>query len=110
MAQFAARFKILIERNLSKRDDHTDIFEQAKLFSEIGPAAIEFVRSRFIVGRRAPNDGGNITVLERQAVVLMNRVRLVGKAITVERFIQPISAAISGKNPSRPIATVCGGR
>lgn len=87
MAQFAARFKVLIERNLSKRDDHPNFFEQAKLFYEIGTAAIEFVRGGLIVRRRTPNDGGNITVLERQAIVLMNRVRLVGKSITVEGFI-----------------------
>lgn len=108
MAQFAARFKILIERNLSKRDHHPDLVEQAKLFYEIGTAAVEFVRGGLIVRRRTPNDGRNITVFERQTVVLTNRVRLVGKPIPVEGFIQPISTAISGKDASGPISTVCG--
>jgi hypothetical protein len=32
MAQFSARLEILIEGNLSKRDNDTDFLEQAKLF------------------------------------------------------------------------------
>lgn len=106
MAEFSACFEILIERDFPKRDHNTDILQQAKLFRQIRTAAVELSWSRFIIGRRAPDDGGNIAVLERQAVVLMNRVWLVGKSIPVERFIQPISTAISRKNPSSPISTV----
>lgn len=40
----------------------------------------------------------------------MNRLRLVGKSIPVESFIEPISTAISGKDAASPIPAMRGRR
>jgi hypothetical protein len=96
----------LIERNLPKRDHHTEPLQQAQLFQQIGTAAIKLGRRGFIIGRRTTNDGGNIAVLERKTVILMNRPGLIGESIAVKGFKEPISASISGKDTSGPISTM----
>ena len=106
IAQFTACLDVLIERNLPERDHHADVFQQAKLFQQIGAAAIKLGWSGFIVGRRTTNGGGNIAILERKTVILMNRQGLTGKSIAVEGFIEPISAPISGKDTSGPISAM----
>ncbi len=92
------RCKKSIEGNLSQHDDHADVAEQPELLNEVRPAALKFNSARFIPRRRAPDRRGNVTINEFQTVVSMSRLRLISKSHGVKRSVEPVAAAISGKN------------
>jgi hypothetical protein len=77
---------------------------------EIRPAALEFNRARFIIRRRAPNRGRDVTIREFQTVISMNGVRPIGKSGGVKRSVEPVAAAIPGKYSAGPISSVRGWR
>jgi hypothetical protein len=105
-AIFLVRREKRVESDLSQRDDHTDGFEQFDLLDEIRPAALEFNPRRFIIRRRAPNRGGNVTIREFQSVISPNRVRLIGESGGVKGSVEPVAAAIPGKYSAGPISPV----
>ena len=95
-----------VESDLSQSDDHTDSFEQFELLNEVWPAALKFNPARFIIRRRAPDSGGNVTIREFQTVVLMNGVRLIGESGGVERSVEPVTATIPREYSAGSIASV----
>ena len=82
------------------------VFEQLDLLNEVRPAALKFNSARFIIRRRAPNGGGNVTIREFQTVISMNRVLLIGETGSVERAVEPVATAIAGKHSAGSIAAV----
>ena len=105
-AVFLVRRKKRVESDLAQCDDNTDGFEQLELLNEVWPAALEFNSARFIVRRRAPNSGANVTIREFQAVISMNGVRLIGESGGMKRSVEPVTAAIPGKYSTGPITPV----
>ena len=95
-----------VESDLAQCDDNTDGFEQLELLNEVWPAALEFNSARFIVRRRAPNSGANVTIRQFQAVISMNGVRLIGESGGMKRSVEPVTAAIPGKYSAGPISPV----
>lgn len=105
-AVFSMRRKKSIEGNLPQSDDHTEAFKQFEFFYEVRPAALKFNPARFILRRRAPDRRGNITISQLQAVVPMNRLRLICESRSVERSVEPVAAAIPGKHSAGSIAAM----
>ena len=105
-AVFLMRDKKRIESNFSQRDDHTNALKEPEFFHHIGAAALKFNSARLILGGRASNRSRNITIDEPQAVSSMNRLRLIRESRSVKRPVEPLAAAISGKNSAGTIAPV----
>ena len=105
-AVFLVRRKKGVEGDFTEDDDDSRASEQSQLFDQIQPAALEFNETGLVVGRRAAHRRSNVTIGEFQAIVAMIGIRLIGKALGMERAVEPIAAAIAGKDPSRAIAAV----
>ena len=50
-----------------------------------------------------------IRVNKLQAVLTVGGGRLVGKTEVIESTVEPVSRPVAGKNPPRPVSSVCGG-
>ena len=105
-AIFLMRREKRVESDLSQRDDHANGFEKFELSNQVGPAAFEFIAARFIIRRCATNGGGNVTIREFEAVISLNRVRLIGETSRMQRSIEPVAAAVPGKYSAGSISPV----
>lgn len=105
-AVFLMRGKKRIESNLSQGNDHTKTLKQPEFFYKVGAAPLEFYSARLILRGRAPNRSCNIAIDEPQAVSSMNRLRLIRESRSVKRPVEPVAAAISGKDSAGTIAAV----
>lgn len=106
---FAANPEVLIERRPPQGDKDLELSKEAELLVQIGTAGIEFLLKRLVARRRAADRGPDVAVDEAESVVPMRRLRLGGKAVSPQGLIEPIAASITGKHPSRSVATM-GGR
>ncbi len=105
-ARIPACPQIMIERDLAQRHHHSYPSEQTELLDHIRSARIEFFGQRLITWRGTPYYSRDVAVTEPEAVAAMGRVRLIGKLEPIEGFIEPISAAVSGEDPTCAIAAV----
>ena len=100
------RSKRGIESQPAKRHDHTHSGEQFKLAKQIRSAVRDLTRQRLVLRRRAPNSSGNVTITQAQAVVSVNRFRLIREAGLVQCSKEPVAASISSEDPSGPVTAV----
>src|SRR5207244_11262994 len=83
------RLEPALVRNAAQRHHHAHSSQQAQLGGQIRTAALELDAARLVAGRRAPRGRGDIAVVERQAVVARQRLRLAREAMAIPRLVQP---------------------
>jgi len=85
--QVAARFEILVERDLAQGYHDADLPQEAKFFQQIRAAIVELGWQGLVVRRGATDDGRDITVGELKPIVLVDGLRLIREAKAVQRLI-----------------------
>lgn len=110
MPFFPAGLQVMIERNFPERHDDLHSPQQAELLADKRTAGLEFFRRRFIAGRGAAHGGADITIRQFKSIVSMLREGLIREAVTMQGFVQPVSAAVSGKDTAGSVPSVSGWR
>jgi len=95
---------------LAEREDDLQIREEKKLSLEERLTPRELGPRRPVVGRGAPNGGGDEAIPEDEAIVTGNRDGLVRETGAVKGPEEPFSAAIPGEDPSCAIPAMGRGR
>lgn len=96
----------MIEGDLAQSDDHLHVLQQPEFLTKEGPTSSDFLRRRFVVRRCAADRGADVGIRQREAVGLMLRERLVREPEAMQCLVQPVPAAISGKDPPGSVPSV----
>jgi hypothetical protein len=99
-----------VESNLPKSHDHSQVLQALDLAIKEGRTVGEFLRQRFVVGRSAASGGCDVQILECEAVLAIDCVRLARESKLVENRIHEVAGGIAGERASRAIRAVCAGR
>ena len=103
----SARAQPALVRDSAQRHHHAHaLAQQAPFRGEIGPAIVELLPRRLVVGRRASRRGADQAAFELQAVARPKRGGLGGEAEAVERLVEPVSARVAGEHAARAVAAV----
>ena len=103
------QIEIGVERNAAQRK-YRSRTNQGKLPFEIGQAVADFFGQRFVGGRSAVADGGDVGAGEGEAVVTRAAGSLRGEAGFVEDAVQDVAGAIAGEHAAGAVGSVGAGR
>jgi len=95
--------EVAVEGNLAQADDDANLGECLDLAGEEGSAVAYLLRKRFVLRRRATDDGGYPGLVELEAVVAGNAGGLVGKTHVMEYGIHKIAGAVAGEDAACPV-------
>lgn len=101
-----AGFQVVIERDLPQRDHHAVLLEEPQFVSQEPAAVFKLIECRFIPRWGATHRGPDVAIQKRQSIAAVRRRRLIGKPVSVQCFIKPIAASITGEHATGPIPTV----
>src|SRR5829696_8927858 len=90
----------------AQADDDADLRQQLELLGRVGQAVVALRGERLVGGRRAAYGRADPGAAQRQAVVAMDRRRLVGEPRPVHRGEQPVARTVAREDPARPVAAV----
>ena len=105
-AQFFSSFQKSCKGHLPQSDDDPDFIKELNLLQQVGPAVDLFLERGLVLRRSAANDGRDVAVLKSEAIPAVFGSRLVCKLKPVESSVEPVSAAVSGEQPSRAVSPV----
>src|SRR3981081_2725501 len=98
-----------IEADLAQRDHHFDSFESCNFTVQKLRALCELLRQWFVIRRSAADSGGDVEVLQLQAIVAVSCCRLIGKAAFIENRIHELAGSIACEWASCAVGAVGSG-
>jgi len=115
VAELGTRSHAQVSANLavadaSERDHDSHLGEEFELSIEERLTCRAFVGRRLVGGRRALDRRGDPRAAERQPVVAVDALRLIGVPGPPKRPIEPIAAAVTGEHSPGAIGAVGSGR
>jgi hypothetical protein len=90
-------------------DDHCPV-HQFYLAEQVGATIQNLAGKRLVFGRRAMYHSGDVAICQSQTIITINRSRLICEPGFVERAVEPIATAVSGKYTPCPVSSVRRGR
>jgi hypothetical protein len=99
-----------IERDLPESEDHPNVLESLELPNQEGPAVVLLFAARLVVGRSAPDDGGDVRVAQLEPVVPGYGSGRARETVSMESLIEPVSAPIPREHAAGSISAVSRGR
>ena len=87
-------------------DRHLDSRQQRQLGQQPAPAGVELRAGGLVGGRRAAGSGRHPCVAQHEAVVTIDRRRLIREAGAMQGRVEPVPALVAGEDASRPVSAV----
>ena len=95
-----------VEGDLAEGDDHLQVGQQFQLALEVGTAVAQFLWRGFVAGRGAMGGGGDVEIVQGQAVVAGNAGGAGGETGLVEDPVEDVAGAVAGEHATRSVGTV----
>jgi len=98
-----------VEGDLTEGDDDFEVGEEFKLALEVRTAVAEFLGSGFVAGRGAVGGGGDVKVVELEAVFAGDGDGLGGEASLVKDAVEDIAGAVAREHAAGAVGAVGSG-
>jgi hypothetical protein len=99
-----------VPREPSQTHDHLYFREYPQFFHQVAEAIVALHDSRPVRRRCTTYTGGNVAIAQPKTVIPTDGLGLICQSGPVQGGIEPVARTVTGKNPSRSVATMSGGR
>ena len=103
---YSAGFQILFECDLPQRDNHVVLLKEPQFVAQESAAVIKLIGCGPIPWWGAAYGGPNIAICQYQSIIAVRRGCLIGKPVSVQGFIEPVPASITGEHATGSIPSV----
>src|SRR6516162_1011810 len=100
-------FEIGVPSDFAKRKNRLG-FQDFEFALEISAAIRDFSRERLVARRSAAAGGGDVGLIDLEAVLAVERDRLIREAGFVQRGVQEVAGAVAGEHASGTIGSMGG--
>ena len=95
-----------LEPERPQTDHHPTVTQERQFLGEEGSAPVALIDRGLVLRRGAPHGSGHPGTGQLETVIAAHRVGLARQSGPVHRGEQPVTAAVAGEDPPRPIRAV----